>query len=71
MVLQSVILMPSDSISYFAAILLKPNNSQTNVRNVVKICFQAICEVNFTILLKNLEAYIEKIKVRLILPPPV
>ena len=29
-------------------------NSQTNDRNVEKICFQAICEVNFTISLKNL-----------------
>ena len=39
------------------------NNSQTNVRNVAKICFQAICEVNFTMALKNLGVYIEKIKV--------
>ena len=39
------------------------NNSQTNVRKVVKICFQVIWEVNFTISLKNLGVYIEKIKV--------
>ena len=38
------------------------NNSQTNVRNVVKICFLAICEVSFTISLKNLVGYIEKWK---------
>ena len=41
------------------------NNSQTDVRNVVKICFQAICEVNFMIPLKNFGFYIEKTKVRL------
>ena len=40
------------------------NNSETNVRNIMKICFQAICEVNFTISLSNLWVYIEKIKVR-------
>ena len=39
-------------------------NLKTNVRNVVKICFQAIWEVNFTTSLKNVGAYIEKIKVR-------
>ena len=39
------------------------NNSQTNDRNV-KICFQVIWEVNITISLKNLRAYIKKIKVR-------
>ena len=29
------------------------NNSQTNVRNVVKICLEAVSEVNFMISLKN------------------
>ena len=38
------------------------NNSQTNVRNVVKICFWAICEVNFKISLKSLGVYIKKLK---------
>ena len=46
------------------AIIPTSNNSQTNVRNVVKICFQVIWEVNFTISLKTLWVYIEKIKVR-------
>ena len=50
------------------AIIPTSNNSQTNVRNGVKICFQAIWEVIFTIPLKNLGVYIEKIKVRLIPP---
>ena len=36
------------------------NNSQTNVRNVVKICIQAIRAMNFTISLPNLLVYIEK-----------
>ena len=47
------------------AIIPTPNNCQTNVRNVVKICFQAIWEVKFTISLSCLGVYIEKIKVRL------
>ena len=41
-----------------------PNNSQKRVINVVKIYFQAIREVTFTISLKNLGVYVEKIKVR-------
>ena len=40
------------------------NNSQTNVRNVVKIRFYAISELSSPISLKNLRVYIEKIKVR-------
>ena len=52
--------------SYNLAIDIIPasNNSQTNDKNVVKICFCAICEVKFTISLKNLGVYFEKIKVR-------
>ena len=46
------------------AIIPTPNNSQTIVRNIVKICFWAICEVNFTISLKKLGVYIKKIRVR-------
>ena len=51
--------------SYILALAIIPtsNNFQTNLRNVLKICFQAICEVNFTISLKNLGVYVEKIKV--------
>ena len=56
------------SQNFALAIIPMSNNSQTNDRNVVKICFQAICEVNFTISLKKLGIYIEKIKV--ILRPP-
>ena len=37
-----------------------PNNSQVNVRNVVKIGSQATCELIFIISLKNLGVYIEK-----------
>ena len=50
------------------AIIPMPNNSQTNDRNVVKICFQAICEVNFTISLKHLGVYIEKNKIQVQTP---
>ena len=46
------------------AIIPTSNGSQTNVRNVANICFLVICEVNFTISLKDLVVYIEKIKVR-------
>ena len=45
------------------AIISSSNNIRTNVRNVVKICIQAIWEVKFTISLKDLGIYIEKIKV--------
>ena len=45
------------------AIIPASNNSQTKYRNVVKIYFYSICEVNFTISLKNVGVYIEKIKV--------
>ena len=41
------------------AIIPTSNNSQTNVRNIVKIC-----EMNFTISLKNFGGYIENIKCR-------
>ena len=38
------------------------NNSQTNARNVVKICFQAIWDVNFTKSIKRfIRAFIIKI----------
>ena len=42
------------------AIVHTSNNSQTNIKNVVKICFQAILELNFTIPLKHLRVSIEK-----------
>ena len=38
------------------------NKSQSDVKNAAKICFQAICEVNFTISLKNFGVYIKKMK---------
>ena len=41
------------------AIIPTSNNSQTNDRNVMKICFQAICEVNFDSV-ENLGVYVEK-----------
>ena len=52
--------------SYILGLAIIPtcNNSQTNVRNVVKACFLALWEVNFTISLKKIGVYIEKIKVR-------
>ena len=43
-----------------SVIFLTPNNSQTNVRNVMKICIQVIWEVNITISQSNLGVYIEK-----------
>ena len=51
---------------YTLALVIIPtsNNSQINVRNGMKICFLVTGEVNFTILLKNLGVYTEKIKVR-------
>ena len=51
---------------YKLALTITPasNNSRTNVRNVVKICFQAIREMKFTIPLKNFEVCIVKIKIR-------
>ena len=52
------------SLNIALAVIPTSNNSQTNVRNVVKICFQAIGESNFTILTKNSGVYFEKIKVR-------
>ena len=39
-----------------------------NVRNVVKICFQAVLKGNLTISLKKLGVYVEKIKVSWRLP---
>ena len=47
------------------AVIPTSNNSQTNDRNDMKICFWANCEVNFKISLKYLGVYTEKIKVRL------
>ena len=43
----------------------KPNNFHTNARNVVKIFFDSICEVNLTISLKILGVYSQKIKIRM------
>ena len=47
-----------------AAIVIIPtsNNSQNNVRKVVKICIQAISAVNFTILFEILGFTMEKLK---------
>ena len=50
------------SQNFALAIIPASNNSQTNDRNVVKICFQAICEVNFKISLKNLGFILKKLK---------
>ena len=48
------------SFKNLALTIIPSNNSQTNDRNVMKICFYAICEVNFTISLRNFRVYIEK-----------
>ena len=38
------------------------NHSQTNLRNVEKICFQAICEVKFSISLAKWGFKLKKLK---------
>ena len=46
------------------------HNFQTNDRNLVKICIQAILTVIFTIPFSNLRVYIEKKKIKLGRDPP-
>ena len=43
------------------AIISMYNFSQTDIRDVVKISFNAICVVNFTIPLKNLGLTLKKL----------
>ena len=53
------------SLNFFAlVIILTSNNSQSNVRNKLKICIQAIWEMNCAISWLNLRVYIEKIRFR-------